>query len=70
MFGHRLGIFILNKRIKKKVNSIKDEINAVKSQEVQLSKITETARLLGWEFETDNNPYGVYVLKPPLKLNE
>ena len=47
-----------SKRIK--FTSMKVEINAMKSQEVQFSKITETACLSGWEFEADNSPYGVY----------
>ena len=36
----------------------------------QFSKITETACLSGWEFEADKSRYGVYVLNPPLKLNQ
>ena len=33
--------------------------------------MTETAYLSGWEFEADNSPNSVYVLRnPPLKLNE
>ena len=35
----------------------------MKSQEVNISKITETACLSGWEFEADNSPYGVYVTR-------
>ena len=29
----------------------------------QFSKITETARLSGWEFEADKSRYGVYVTR-------
>ena len=56
LFGHRLGKFK-----KQKFTSIKEEMNAMKSQRGQFSKITETACLSGWEFEADNSPYGVYV---------
>ena len=42
---------------------MKVEINAMKSQEVNLKKITETACLSGWEFEADNSPYGVYATR-------
>ena len=42
---------------------MKEEINAMKSQEVNFSKITETACLSGWEFEADNSPYGVYATR-------
>ena len=40
IFGHRLGKFILNKHIlkKQKFTSIKEEINAMKSQEVNFQK--------------------------------
>ena len=53
---------MLNKQLntsKKQIfSSIKEEINAMKSQQVT---ITEIACLSGWEFEADNSPYGVYV---------
>ena len=71
IIGHRLGKFVLNKYMYKKntlkFTSVKEEINAI-SQEVQFSKITETACLSGWEFEADKSRYGVYVT-PLLKLN-
>ena len=48
LFEHRLGKFVLNKHIEKqKFTSIIEEINAMKSQEVNFSKITETACLSG-----------------------
>ena len=53
-FGHRLGKFILNKHIKKKVyfNQRRDKCDEIARG--QVSKITETACLSGWEFEADN----------------
>ena len=35
----------------------------MKSQEVNLKKITETACLSRWEFEADKSRYGVYVTR-------
>ena len=47
---------------------MKEEINAMKSQEVNFQK---SQKLLASraEFEADNSPYGV-LGNPPLKLNE
>ena len=42
---------------------MKEEINAIKSQEVNFQKITETACLSGWEFEANNSPYSVYATR-------
>ena len=39
---------------------MKEEINAIKSQEVNFQKSQKTACLSDWEFEADNSPYGVY----------
>ena len=59
-----LGKIILNKHISKtKVyfNQRGDKCDEIARG--QFSKITETACLSGWEFETDNNPYGVYATR-------
>ena len=68
IFGHRLGTcthssLISTSKAKAKFTSIKEEINAMKLQEVNFQKITETARLSGWEFEADKSRYGVYVTR-------
>ena len=49
IFGHRLGKIILNKHIykKQKFTSLNEEINAMKSQEVNFQKIAETDCLSG-----------------------
>ena len=58
IFGHRLGKFILNKHIKKiKFTSIKEEINAMKWQEVNFQK---SQKLLA---SRAGSRYGVYVTR-------
>ena len=79
IFGHRLGKFILHKHISKcgfwanfvltceyKKKEVYFNQRGDKCDEIakgQFSKITETACLSGWEFETDNSPYSVYVTR-------
>ena len=71
IIGHRLAIVLLIKHISKnKFAWVKKEQNAVKSQEVTFSKITETACLPSIEFGMDKSQYGGYILNLPLKFNK
>ena len=58
------GKFILKSHKKKKFtfNQRGDKCDEM-LQVVNLSKITETACLSGWEFEADNSPSGVCVTR-------
>ena len=64
IFGHRLGKFVLNKQCKKtKVYFSQRGDKCDDMARGQFSKITETARLSGWEFEVDKSRYCVYVTR-------
>ena len=70
IFGHRLGKFILNKHMylkKQKCTSIKEEINAMKSQEVNFQKSQKL--LASWAGSSKQTIAVRRLRNLPLKLN-
>ena len=55
---------------KQKFSSVNEEINAMKSQEVNFQKSQKLARLSGWEFEQADKSRVRRVRNPLLILNE
>ena len=64
IFGPRLVKVILNKHIKKiKFHFRQKGDKCGESARGKFSKITETARLPGWEYEADKSRYGGYITR-------